>query len=192
MTKIIMGTGSRSMLTDPNAVEIYKHLEAHVLHLKELEQDHTIVLISGMAEGWDEAIAKVGERNNIPYHCYIPTKDYGAYYWGRKSLMGIDRLHIFDRLIEGAARVTYLEEIYGEPRFMKRGEIDAHTIAGPNYEVNPGFWLHANMARNSVMVTNSTHDLVYDKDSAGTRDAVAKLRGAKRSYEVYPFKSKLF
>ncbi len=191
--KTIMGTGSRSMLTEPNVREIYENLKAHILHLKELEPDHHILLISGMAEGWDEAIAKVGMREGIEYHVYLPTRDYGNYYWGQHSLLGINRMEMFNTLVDGAARVTYLEDIYGEPRFMRKGEIDKHTIAGPNYFIN-GIWLHANMARNQVMVDNSRggRALVYGKESSGTRDAVSRLRQAKLDYEVYPFKTRLF
>jgi hypothetical protein len=191
--KAIMGTGSRSMLTAPNAREIYENLKAHILHLKEIEPDHHIILISGMAEGWDEAIAKIGMREGIEYHVYIPTKDYGNYYWGQHSLLGVNRMEMFNQLVDGAARVTYLEDIYGQPRFMRRHEIDQFTIAGPNYNVG-GLWLHANMARNRVMVDNCRggRALVYDSGSAGTRDAVARLKQARLAYEVYPFKASLF
>jgi len=65
------------MLTHPQAKEIYSDLEDYLLwyHEKEVGGIH---LISGMAEGWDEAIAKVGMRNNIPYDVYIPTRNYGS------------------------------------------------------------------------------------------------------------------
>lgn len=191
--KAIMATGSRSMVTDPNAKTIYENLKAHILHLKDLEPDHHIILITGMAEGWDEAFAKIGMREGIEYHVYLPTRDYGNYYWGQKSLTGHNRMEMFNQLVDGAARVTYLEDIYGEPRFMRMREVDQWTIAGPNYFVN-GIWIHANMARNQVMVDNARggRALVYDTGSAGTRDAVSRLRTNKLDYEVYPFKTRLF
>lgn len=191
--KAIMGTGPRSMVTAPDRVEIYQNTEAHVLHLQEIEPDGKIILISGMAEGWDEAIAKIGLRNGIEYHVYLPTRDYGNYYWGQHSLLGVSRIAIFNQLVDGAARVTYLEDIYGPPRFMRRHEIDKYTIAGPNYNIN-GLWVHANMARNQVMVDNCRggRALVYDANTPGTRDAVARLKQARLGYEVYPFKARLF
>lgn len=189
--RIVMGTGSRSMLTHPEARDIYGNLEWYLgeLHKREVGGIH---LITGMAEGWDEAVAKVGYRNSIPYDAYVPTKDYGKYYWGRKSLLGIDRLHVFEELLGGARKVIYLEDIYGQPRFMRRGEIDQYTIAGPNYQTSPGFWLHANMARNEEMVKISDMAVVYEAGSAGTRDAVARLRAAKKHFVPYPFTNRLF
>ena len=188
--RIIMGTGSRSMLTHPQAKEIYSDLEDYLLwyHEKEVGGIH---LISGMAEGWDEAIAKVGMRNNIPYDVYIPTRNYGQYYWGDHSQQNVNRMAMFNTLVESARKAHYLEDIYGEPRFMRKGEVDKYTMAGPNYFMN-GIWLHANMARNEEMVKISDLAVVYDAQSSGTRDAVTRLRQTRTAFEVYPFKKRLF
>ncbi len=183
--RIIMGTGSRSMVTDPNAKAIYKILEDYVLGIA--ERHGGVLLISGMAEGWDEAIAKVGMRNNIPYHVYIPTQNYGEYYWRDHSVTSTNRIEMFNQLVDGAQRVTFLEEVYG-PYTM--------TNQGPKYLVDSdgetNIWLHANFARNAVMVQNSEIALVYNPQSPGTRDAVARLRRARKQYEVYPFTNKMF
>lgn len=183
--KIIMGTGSRSVVKDVNARGIYSVTEQYLVGWHQLEPDG-ILLITGMAEGWDEIIAKVGLRNNIPYDAYIPTKNYGEYYWGKKSLLGRNRMATWYELVDGARRVTYLEDIYGSPRMMRKSEIDKYTIAGPNYFIN-GIWLHANFARNEVMAQNSDMAVVYDAGSSGTRDAVTRLRELKKPMRFYPF-----
>lgn len=185
--KIIMGTGSRSMVTAPDAREIYGRLEQYLMGWHNLEVGG-IHLISGMAEGWDEAIAKVGMRNGVPYDCYVPTRDYGNFYWARNSRMGVNRLAMFDELLSGARAVHYLEDKYGEPTFMKARE---GVIPGPNYNVN-GYWIHANMLRNQEMVDISDMAVVYEATSSGTRDAVARLRQAKLAIRYYPFKDSKF
>lgn len=190
--QIIMGTGSRSMLTNPDAKGIYHILEQFLLQFHERESGG-IWLVSGMAEGWDEAVAKVGLRNNIPYSVVLPTKNYGKYYWGRKSLLKVDRTASFDQLVAGASEVVYLEDIYGEPEWIKYGETSGpvQIIPGPNY-ILPQGPIHANMARNQVMVDKSDRAVVYDANSAGTKDAVMRLRMARKPFDIYPFTNRMF
>ena len=177
----IMGTGSRSLVTAPDRKEVYETLQRYILALRE-ECDH-LVLISGMAEGWDEAIAKVGLDNDITYKVVLPTKDYGSYYWGKRSQLKRNRIKRFNELVAGAFRVIYLEELYGEPTFLGRGQ----GMPGPNYWVEDSFYLHANFLRNQVMVNMCDMALAYNPQSAGTKDAVARLKLADKPYEVYPF-----
>lgn len=145
----LMGTGSRSMLTSPHAKEIYQFLRDWILEFR--LQHPNLVLISGMAEGWDEAVAKVGMREGIPYICALPNPTYGSYYWGRKSLLGENRMSVFNSLLSHAQDVIYVcDEIY----------------------VNN---THSNFIRNSWMVNHANAAVVYMAHSSGTRDAVAKL-----------------
>lgn len=157
----IMGTGSRSMVTNPKAMDIYKNLEGFILMLKEKDPD--LILISGMAEGWDEAIAKVGLRNGIPYIVAIPNRTYGSYYWGKKSLTSQNRMDTFNKLVDGAA-----EEIYVCNSIYVNG-------------------VHANFIRNQWMVDACDAALVFDPSSSGTKDAVARLTAAKKPYRASPF-----
>jgi len=161
----VMGTGSRSMLTDPDAKEIYSNLEAEVLRLADKYDLH---LISGMAEGWDEAIAKVAMRNGIPYTVMIPNKGYGEYYWGKNSLLKKSRMNVFNELVKHATKVVYVcDSIYEE--------IDGKKV-------------HANFIRNQAMVDECHGALVYKPQSRGTRDAVERLEKANKPYKVAPFK----
>lgn len=161
----VMGTGSRSMLTHPDRREIYSVLEYKILLMAEQDE---VTLITGMAEGWDEAIAKVGLRNNIPYLCYVPTYSYGEYYWGKKSLLGHNRLNIFQDLLKGAQ--------------------DVHFVCGNNLYVNGE---HANFVRNRAMVGVADQALVYNPSSPGTAHCVRMLKANKVPYSVYPFMEQL-
>lgn len=162
----IMGTGSRSMVTAPNAKEIYKHLEQKVFMLR--DQDPLLVLISGMAEGWDEAIAKVGMRNSIPYIVHIPNPGYGDYYWKKNSLLGYNRIAEFNELVNHASEVVIVMETL-------------YTANG----------VHCNFVRNQTMVDACNGALVYKSTSPGTRDAIARLNKAKKPYQVFPFDMQL-
>lgn len=161
----VMGTGSRSMLTEPNAKEIYQNLETYILILKEKDPD--LILISGMAEGWDEAIAKVGLRNEIPYIAAIPHPTYGEHYWGKNSLLGVDRMASYTKLVAGASEIVIVSQTL--------------YVDG----------VHVNFIRNQWMVDQCDMALVYNPQSRGTRDAVGKLKTARKPYSVYPFSTQL-
>lgn len=162
----IMGTGSRSMVKAPDAKAVYDNLEAKVLMLSAKYPD--LQLISGMAEGWDEAIAKVAMRNSIPYTVMIPNLGYGSYYWGKNSLLGVDRMATFNELITHATDIVYVCKYI--------------------YENVDGVRTHANFIRNQAMVDACDGALVYKPESAGTRDAIARLKAAGKPYMIAPFK----
>lgn len=163
----VMGTGSRSMVTAENASEIYKVLREKIFEIREAHPD--LVLISGMAEGWDEAIAKIGLRDEIPYHAYLPNPTYGSYYWGQHSKLGVDRKETFDTLLNGAQEVI----------------VSCDAIYTPEKE-------HSNFLRNREMIAASDLALVYDAGSSGTRHAVMHLKAAGVPMEIYPFNPVLF
>jgi hypothetical protein len=157
----IMGTGSRSMITALDRQAIYDNLEARILQLAHKYPD--LQLISGMAEGWDEAIAKVGMRNHIPYAVILPNKGYGRYYWEEHSLLGENRGKTFTQLCGNATRIEYV----------------CTTLYANG--------LHSNFVRNQRMVDLCDMALVFNPQSSGTRDAVARLRTANKPFEVAPF-----
>lgn len=162
----IMGTGSRSMVTHKDRVAIYNNLEAEVLKLQ--QKYPNLQLISGMAEGWDEAVAKVALRNSIPYTVMIPNLGYGSYYWGKNSLLKRDRMGTFNELITNATDIVYVCKYI--------------------YENVDGVRTHANFIRNQAMVDACDGALVYDATSSGTKDAVTRLIKAGKPYKMYPFK----
>lgn len=153
-----MGTGSRSMVQHPRAREIYASLREWILEFRKHHPD--LVLISGMAEGWDEAIAKVGMREGIPYIVALPHSGYGKYYWGQHSKLGVNRMREFDALCAAATeRVVVCSSIYVDN-------------------------VHSNFIRNTWMVDHTNEAVVYMPHSSGTRDAIAKLSAKKIPYHV--------
>lgn len=162
----LMGTGSRSMRTDPNAQSIYRILVRHILYI--FEQKPELVLISGLAEGWDEAIAKAAIQNDIPFIAAIPNTGYGDYYWRRTSLLKKDRLSEFQDIVSKAIEIVF--------------------VCDKLYDTNG---LHSNFVRNQWMVDKCHGALVYQGNSRGTRDAIERLQIAHKPYQEYPFTSQL-
>lgn len=157
----VMGTGSRSMLTHPNHPGIMSDLAARIRALREEHPD--LLLISGMAEGWDEAIATVGQEEDISYVVYLPNEGYGRYYWGNNSLLKKNRMARFNELLASAQEVIYVcSSIY---------------VKG----------VHSNFLRNQAMVDVAELALVYEGGTPGTRQTVQLLKKSSVPYEVYPF-----
>ena len=163
MSYYVMGTGSRSLVkaNDATRKEVMDTTRRYLIQLREEHSD--LVLISGMAEGWDELIAVLAIELSIPFLAYVPHPTYGEYYWGKTSYLGRDRLSRFRELLGKAAEIHISS--------------DSLYVGGT----------HANFIRNADMVNKSDFALVYDKNSRGTRDAVMKLTQAKVPYDVYPF-----
>jgi hypothetical protein len=164
----VMGTGSRSLVLEPK--EVREQVKAKLIEeIEKLKAKHpNLVLISGMAEGWDELIARVAVELGLPFIAMVPNKGYGAYYWGKNSLMKKDRMASFDDLLAKAQRVIYTcDSIYV-------------------YDVD-GKKTHSNFVRNQAMVNMCHGALVYKSESPGTRDAVKRLQAAKKPYKIYPF-----
>lgn len=162
---LIMGTGSTKMVVHPDRVNIYKGLETRVLELR--EEYGEITLVSGMCEGWDEAIAKVGIRNNIPFIAVIPHPTYGEYYWGKNSLTGHNRLHTFREIVAQAQRVL----------------VTGNKLYGPD-------GLHINFHRNIQMVALSDYALVFNRFSKGTAHCYKEIKAMDMPYEEYPFQTR--
>jgi hypothetical protein len=162
----LMGTGSRSMITDPNAAQHYKITREVILTFRE-EYGDELILISGLAEGFDEAIAKVGMREGIPYIAAVPNPGYGQYYWGNHSLLGTNRMDTFNELLSCAQEIVY--------------------VCKGIYENG----LHANFVRNQWMVNRANYALVYSAGSSGTRDCVGRLKSKHVPYIEFPFTSRL-
>ena len=156
-----MGTGSRSMIMHPDAREHYEYLRHIILAAR--DADDELVLISGMAEGFDEAIAKIGMREGIPYIACVPNPTYGNYYWRDHSVTGRNRIETFRELMSHAQDIIFVcNSIY------QNGE-------------------HSNFVRNQYMVDICDMAYVYKPQSSGTRDAVRRLDRAEKPYFILPF-----
>lgn len=168
----VMGTGSRSLVTSPKRMDVFKVTEERILTMVNQCTQEDFVIISGMAEGFDEALAVIAINHGIPLHVYIPNPTYGWYYWGKRSLTGQNRLAKFNRLVSRATKVTICCE-------------DIYTVNGLGQKY------HSNFYRNDMMVDAADEALVYDAGSSGTRQAVQSLHETGTPYSVYPYPDSL-
>ena len=120
-----------------------------------------VTVISGMAEGFDAAMAAAAIKASVPLWCYVPNRGYGNYYWGSHSLTGQNRLAKFNEILEYAEKVEYTNERLGVP-------------AGKLYHGG----VHLNFLRNQAMVDDATHLFGWvdgDKEpDGGTADCVRR------------------
>jgi hypothetical protein len=165
---IVAGTGSKSLKTATQEVKD-QAIARTTTALEALKAQHgdRLVVMSGMAEGFDELLANLAIKLEIPLIAAVPNKGYGAYYWGRNSLTGTDRIANFSWMLSKAKKVVYVME-------------DVHGIAR-------GLYLngrHSNFLRNDWMVAQANHFLVWDPSSRGTADCFGSIRKASKSFEI--------
>ncbi len=101
----IAGTGTRKLITDLVQMEKVICQISDTLRAAKAARGE-IIVISGMAEGFDEALARGAIKAGVPFHAYIPHPTYGQYYWGKNSLTGRNRNQEFDSLKGQAAYVV--------------------------------------------------------------------------------------
>jgi hypothetical protein len=155
--KIIAGTGSRSFVLEPSyPYEFYKWLHER-LHTR----DESLMLMSGMAEGWDEFVARAAIACGFPWIAAVPNRGYGEYYWGRHSRSGENRYEEFKDLLCHANEVVYV----------------CNSI-----KVNG---VHSNFLRNQWMVDNADEFVVYCPTSRGTADCMRRIKLAGLPYTEF-------
>lgn len=127
-----------------------------------LEHDD-VTLVSGFCEGFDEMIILVAQRLSLPYVGCIPNRGYGAYYWGKNSVTGKNRLPEFNRYVQGAVEVEYTNEWYNTTSLYRNG-------------------LHMNFWRNQRMVDRADALLAWARDKktadGGTKDCIQRAINA--------------
>ncbi len=170
---IVAGTGSRSLQQATSEVknEIFNEIIEILTKFKE-EYGSNLVVMSGMAEGFDKALATAAIKLEIRLHCAIPNKTYGAYYWGSHSLTGKDQLPAFNSILDNAEKVIYIME-------------DIMGLRGISVWRN-GRRYHSNFVRNDWMVSRADHFLVYDPSSSGTGQCFASIKHAQLPYTLIP------
>ena len=155
---IVAATGSRSLQTKSkeHKQEVVKFLVAELQRLK--EEHGRVLVVTGLAEGFDSAMAKAAQLTETDYLVAIPSPTYGEYYWGNNSVTGTNRLAEFEDYVNKAAhKVVVCEDYKG---FAPR---------------RPG---KANFDRNQWMVDFAQAFYVYDRSSRGTKDCVDRIEKA--------------
>jgi hypothetical protein len=160
----VAGTGSRRFLylPGPKKTEVRSILN-DVLEDLRSEHEDKLLLMSGMAEGWDEEIARTAIKLSIPFAAIIPNKGYGKYYWGEHSLSQMSRLKEFDELVSQAIHVEYVMP----------------TAAGSSKYF--GKYGYANFDRNDRMVALGHYFIAYDPSSPGTSHCCDAIKNARKN-----------
>src|SRR5690606_37267020 len=113
---------------------------------------------------FDKALAKAALDLGIRLWCCVPTRSYGAYYWGRNSLTGQPCYNEFKEITDSAERVEYTTEHYG---FNDRS-LYGNIATGENSKFRGRGLSHMNFIRNSRMVELADEFVVWDPSSSGT------------------------
>lgn len=166
---VVAGTGFRSLRVADRPVQVAAQRCLNT-RVDQLQADHgdRLVLMSGLAEGWDELIAVTAIARSIRLWAAIPNRGYGRWYWGQKSATKTNRLARFDEIVAQAWQVTYVME-------------DVHHTSGLHLNGR-----HANFLRNDWMVrgkysfTGANDFLVLGpvKPKTGTADCVETIKRA--------------
>ena len=146
---IVFGTGTRQIITAPYDEKNACYQTARAW----LAAHKPDLVISGMAEGWDTLVASAAIELGIPFDAYVPNRGYGDYYWGRKSLTGVNRLHDFEAILRQARRVVYSNETHNTRDLYIDG-------------------VHMNFIRNHDMVLVSDMGIAWAPSSKGTSECI--------------------
>jgi len=109
-----------------------------------------LIVISGMAEGFDEALARAAIMANVPFIAAIPNNGYIEYYWGKKSMLGRNRMAESQEILSKASDIVYV----------------CDGIYGPDGR-------HANFHRNEWMVDHANIVWAYNPTTRGTAQCYA-------------------
>lgn len=161
----IAGTGTRKIAKNAEHLEKVTQFIRNML-LERLKTTPEITVISGLAEGFDEALATAAYLAGVAYKAYIPNFGYGKYYWQDNSQSGKDRYSVFMSLFDNAQEVRY--------------------SASGIYTERDGVKMHSNLARNIDMVNAADELWVFDdgRNSRGTAHCVkhAKEKGLPMTF----------
>jgi predicted Rossmann-fold nucleotide-binding protein len=158
---VLAGTGSRSLRTAPREVQVAAmDLCMERVAQRIVEHGSRLVVMSGGAEGLDELLARVAIRLGVRLHLVLPSKSYASHYWGRKSVLGRDRLAEFAEIVAAAWKTTCVaEQILHTTSLYVDG-------------------LHINFHRNLIMTEWADDFVVWDPSSRGTSHCVSTIRAA--------------
>lgn len=167
MSFTVAGTGSRNLQTASFEDKKAAHgiVTAELIRLRDKYGDDLIIM-SGMAEGFDKLLAIVAMELGITLWCVIPNKGYASYYWGKKSLTGKDQMDKFLEILDYAKHVTYVDAVTpGLQGLYRDGK-------------------HINYIRNDFMVFSAHAFLVWDPSTRGTAHCFAEIRKAGKPYKI--------
>lgn len=181
---ILAGTGSRELANATAEVkaQAIERLRETLTVYKQLFGDK-LVIMSGMAQGFDALLAFTALDMGIRLWCAVPNKGYGDYYWGpRGTITGTDARERFNRIISQAEKVFYIkEDVHGITENGVYLDVDFKRASWNKYNEN---YHHANFVRNDFMVDNADSFLVWDPSSKGTADCLTKIKRARINHLI--------
>jgi ribA/ribD-fused uncharacterized protein len=145
---VIAGTGSRSLVNDEDKMNKVEEYLIDLLTQAKAKHGDNLVVISGMAEGFDEVLARAAMCVGVTLIAAIPNKGYSAYYWRNNSVLKIDRMDTFQELARYANNTGAV-----------------HYVCGKNIYVDGK---HSNFVRNEWMADRADVVWVYNPTSRGT------------------------
>ena len=163
----VAGTGPRSLqsVSTEEKKAAYSIVASELIRLRS-KYGEDLMIMSGMAEGFDKLIATVALEFEIPLWCAIPSKSYGSYYWGKKSTTGQNQLIKFNEMVKSAKHVTYVDQITpGMEGLYRDGK-------------------HVNFIRNEFMVSTADAFLIWDASSPGTKNCIKLVQDSGKPYKI--------
>ena len=141
---VIAGTGSRELILDVEKRRKVRDYLVDLLTQAKVKHGENLVVISGMAEGFDEALARAAIQAGVPFIAAIPNPGYLDYYWGKKSLLKVNRFKSANEVLSHALGVINVcPTLYG---------VTHNFMGGANFDRNEWMADHANI----VWVYNPT------------------------------------
>ena len=187
---LIAGTGPRSLAVADQITReaVVEALTYEVRRLKKRYADQ-LVVVSGGAEGFDEAWFKVAEREGVATLMCAPSQNASFYAWGpRGSQSGRDRTAQLRKMLDSATHQLWVDEqIYVER------ETGVWSLAGDDgpfvdWARGTSHWKrqagteHINMVRNRYMTVIADGFEVFASDSPGTNHCLRTIKQAKVPY----------
>lgn len=128
MKRVLMGTGHRPDKLHPNRKIVYsircldRLTDLAVSQIKKIQPDYGI---SGMAMGWDMALAQAFIRLEIPFEAAIPFKNQPIKWFD-------DTRTLYYNLLEKADKITFVDEIHKYCGCNSVGEYQAFKMQKRN------------------------------------------------------------
>jgi hypothetical protein len=159
----IAGTGSRELVQDEDRFAQVLAYLTDLLAKAKAKHGGGLMVISGMAEGFDEALAKAAMACNINLLAAIPNRGYSKYYWRNHSLTGLNRMAEFQKLAQYANSTGGVVYTCGcvKSQPAKCGHWDGRIY---------------NFQRNNWMVDQADVVWVYNPTTRGTAQAYEYAR----------------
>lgn len=98
----IAGTGSRELVQDEEKFGQVLLYLIDLLGKAQVKHGKSLQVISGMAEGFDEALARAALVTGVDLVAAVPSRGYSKYYWKDHSLTDTNRFADFQKLAQYA------------------------------------------------------------------------------------------